>query len=49
MFVADEMKLTLSPLEQVEAAVAGPQLQLFEDEPAAAAAMEQPAPAAEPD
>jgi len=46
MFVADEMKLTLSPLEHVEAPAAVPLLQLL-DEPAAAPAADIPAPVVE--
>ncbi|MDA9435722.1 chemotaxis protein CheA [Bradyrhizobium sp. CCBAU 51627] len=45
MFVSDEMKLTLSPLEHVEAPVPAPLLQLLDEEPALAA--EMPAPTVE--
>lgn len=45
MFVQDEMKLTLSPLEQIEAPAPAPLFQLLDEEPAAAA---RAAPAAEP-
>jgi two-component system, chemotaxis family, sensor kinase CheA len=45
MFVSDEMKLTLSPLEQVEAPAPMPLFQLLEEEPAEVA--EMPAPVVE--
>jgi len=45
MFVSDEMKLTLSPLEQVEAPAPAPLFQLLDEEPAAA--VEMPAPVVE--
>lgn len=45
MFVQDEMKLTLSPLEHVEAPAPAPLFQLLDEEPAPVAAM--PAPVAE--
>ncbi|MBW7971518.1 chemotaxis protein CheA [Bradyrhizobium sp. BR 10289] len=45
MFVSDEMKLTLSPLEQVEAPAPAPVFQLLDEEPAPAA--EMPAPVVE--
>jgi two-component system chemotaxis sensor kinase CheA len=45
MFVSDEMKLTLSPLEHVEAPAPAPLLQLADEEPAMTA--EMPAPAVE--
>ena len=53
MFVQDEMKLTLSPLEQVEAPAPGPLLRLLDEEPAplaetvVAVADAAPAPVAE--
>ncbi|OAF15483.1 chemotaxis protein CheA [Bradyrhizobium centrolobii] len=46
MFVQDEMKLTLSPLEHVEAPPA-PLFQLLDEEPVPAAMVEMPAPAVE--
>jgi two-component system, chemotaxis family, sensor kinase CheA len=45
MFVSDEMKLTLSPLEQVEAPAPMPLFQLLDEEPAEVA--EMPAPVVE--
>src|SRR5689334_8041950 len=45
MFVSDEMKLTLSPLEQIEAPAPMPLLNLLDEEPAPLA--EMPAPAVE--
>lgn len=56
MFVQDEMKLTLSPLEQVEAPAPAPLFQLLDEEPVIAemaapvveAAAEQPVAKAEP-
>jgi len=45
MFVSDEMKLTLSPLERVEAPAPAPLFQLLDEEPAAA--VEMPAPVVE--
>ncbi|MDD1532441.1 MULTISPECIES: chemotaxis protein CheA [unclassified Bradyrhizobium] len=45
MFVQDEMKLTLSPLEQAEAPAPAPLFQLLDEEPAVA---ETAAPAVEP-
>jgi two-component system chemotaxis sensor kinase CheA len=45
MFVSDEMKLTLSPLEQVEAPAPAPLFLLLDEEPVA----EMPAPVAETD
>ncbi|MDD1529461.1 chemotaxis protein CheA [Bradyrhizobium sp. WBOS7] len=45
MFVQDEMKLTLSPLEQAEAPVPAPLFQLLDEEPVVA---ETAAPAVEP-
>ncbi|MBR0851353.1 chemotaxis protein CheA [Bradyrhizobium diazoefficiens] len=45
MFVQDEMKLTLSPLEQVEAPAPAPLFQLLDEEPAAE--VETPAPVVE--
>jgi two-component system chemotaxis sensor kinase CheA len=45
MFVSDEMKLTLLPLEQVEAPMPAPLFQLLEEEPALA--IEMPAPVVE--
>ncbi|MBR0793004.1 chemotaxis protein CheA [Bradyrhizobium manausense] len=45
MFVSDEMKLTLLPLEQVEAPMPAPLFQLLDEEPALA--IEMPAPVAE--
>ncbi len=45
MFVQDEMKLTLSPLEHVEAPAPAPLFQLLDEEPAPA--IEMPAPAVE--
>lgn len=39
MFVSDEMKLTLSPLEQIEAPAPMPLFQLLDEEPALAAEM----------
>lgn len=44
MFVSDEMKLTLSPLEQTEAPAPVPLFQLLDEEPVA----EMPAPVVEP-
>ncbi len=43
MFVQDEMKLTLSPLEQVEAPAPLPLFQLLDEEPAPVAEMAAPA------
>ena len=43
MFVQDEMKLTLSPLEQVEAPAPMPLFQLLDEEPAPVAEMAAPA------
>ncbi|PJG55601.1 chemotaxis protein CheA [Bradyrhizobium forestalis] len=43
MFVQDEMKLTLSPLEQVEAPAPAPLFQLLDEEPVAAVEMAAPA------
>ncbi|MBC9877022.1 chemotaxis protein CheA [Bradyrhizobium sp. INPA01-394B] len=45
MFVSDEMKLTLSPLEHVEVPAPAPPLQLLDEDPIAAA--EMPAPVVE--
>ncbi|MBY9045452.1 hypothetical protein K7460_29580, partial [Pseudomonas fluorescens] len=42
MFVQDEMKLTLSPLEQVEAPAPMPLFQLLDEEPAAVAELAAP-------
>ena len=42
MFVQDEMKLTLSPLEHVEAPAPAPLLQLLDEEPATVAGMLAP-------
>lgn len=42
MFVSDEMKLTLSPLEQVEAPAPAPLFQLLDEEPAPVADMPAP-------
>ncbi|OKO89094.1 chemotaxis protein CheA [Bradyrhizobium sp. NAS80.1] len=42
MFVQDEMKLTLSPLEHVEAPAPAPLFQLLDEEPAPAAEMTAP-------
>ncbi|OAF16714.1 chemotaxis protein CheA [Bradyrhizobium neotropicale] len=47
MFVQDEMKLTLSPLEHVEAPAPVPLFQLLDEEPMPPPVMEKTAPAAE--